>query len=122
MRKYLPILALVALCVNALAPFALHAALGQKDGKILICTAEGYRYISAEEYEKQPKKPMDTSKQHCLFSVITAQKLQSITPTLAAEIIAPDSVVIAKLLLEADYAIPRLQHEIYLTRAPPLAA
>lgn len=120
MRKYLPILALVALCVNALAPFALHAALGQKDGKILICTAEGYRYISAEEYEKQPKKPMDTSKQHCLFSVITAQKLQSITPTLAAEIIAPDSVVIAKLLLEADYAIPRLGQENYSSRAPPV--
>jgi hypothetical protein len=120
MRRYLPILALIALFVNAVAPFALYAAYAEKDGKILICTAEGYRYISAEEYEKQPKKPMDTSKQHCLFSVITAQKLQSATPTLAAEIIAPDSVVIAKLLLEADYAIPRLGQEHYSSRAPPI--
>lgn len=122
MRKYLPILALIALLINAVAPFALHAAWGQKDGKILICTAEGYRYISAEEYEKQPKKPMDTSKQHCLFSVITAQKLQSTIPTLAAEIIAPDSVVIAKLLPNAVTAIPRFGQEHYSSRAPPRAA
>lgn len=122
MRRYLPILALIALFVNAVAPFALHAALGEKDGKILICTAEGYRYISAEEYEKQPKKPMNPSKQHCLFSVITAQKLQSFTPDFIAVIIAPDSVVIAKLLPKAVTAIPRIGQEHYSTRAPPLAA
>lgn len=122
MRRYLPILALIALFVNAVAPFALHAAYAEKDGKILICTAEGYRYISVEEYQKHPPKPMDTSKQHCLFSVITAQKLQSFTPDFIAEIIAPDNVVIAKLLPNAVTAIPRIGQEHYSTRAPPLAA
>ncbi len=120
MRRYLPILALIALLANAVAPFALHAALGEKDGKILICTAEGYRYISVEEYNKQPKLPMNPSKQHCLFSVITAQKLQSFTPDFIAAIIAPDSAVIAKLLPNAVTAIPRIGQEHYSTRAPPV--
>ena len=119
MRRYLPIIALLALFVNAVAPFAMQAAFAEKDGKILICTAEGYRYIAVKEYEKLPKTPMNPTKQHCLFSVVAAQKLQSATPAFAAEI-APSNVrVIANLFPEAEHAIPRLAQEHYSTRAPP---
>jgi hypothetical protein len=61
------LVALLAIAGNALMPFLLHPE--GADGKILICTAEGFRYVDSSEL---PKIPVTPHKPHCVLCVLAA--------------------------------------------------
>lgn len=105
--------ALLAVAGNAVLPFAVGADAGIRDGKILICTAEGYRYIDAGSVPVTPHKP------HCLLCVLAALNIP-VTPPLAVSHLVSLKQLAVIFLPETRFAIPRVPHTLFISRAPPV--
>lgn len=95
MKKSITYLFLIlALLINAILPaFLAHdnfrnadtkalEELSGKDGKVLICTSYGYKYVSIAELEEENKKPSN-NKPSCPICVLASSNTKAFTPHIA---------------------------------------
>jgi hypothetical protein len=106
--------ALLAVMGNALLPFVQHPE--AVDGKILICTAEGYRYIDAANF---PKEPVTPHKPHCVLCVLASVN-PPLTPSAEIALTLSLKQLTVTPLPEQQLAVPLVAHTLFISRAPPV--
>ena len=105
--------ALLAVAGNAVFPFALHP--DAPDGKILICTADGFRYVEAQTLPKIPENP---HKPNCLLCTLAAVN-PPVTPTSTIAFTVSLKQFTALAWSQENCALPRVAHTLFISRAPP---
>lgn len=105
----------IALLLNALAPFAVQAAVGAREDKILICTAEGFRFVSAKEYSL-PGIPATKHAPKCMLCVLAG------SPVSFAPMAAVQTAVMPRIAAFAPIEIPERALAIPLFRLVPLGS
>lgn len=93
-KKYFAFVTLLAFLFNVSFPLIAHHNVSQavasdqkdmssdnellsNDGKILICTIEGFKWVSLEDIQNGDEKPAPHSKHHCALCYVSAKKVDS---------------------------------------------
>ena len=136
----LSFLALVALLLNATSPFfvltslpqafasqalsqsAAQGVASQFGGKILICTADGFRWVTWDELQNGEEQPEPQSHQHCILCFVAplavkASVIEDGTPVFY-------SINTQRVSYSAVDAVlsNQFHRRGFLSRAPPLSA
>ena len=118
--------ALIAFLLNALLPFyttyGMPAQRSSADGQtVLICTSDGYKYVSLADLQHEKEKPSPLSHYKCVLCFLGAHGLNHLSLPDAIALETPHQTTLANHTIEIQSIAATEWKSSPYSRAPPLS-